>query len=112
MTEERKEIINVMKEMFTALNEKMDAKFDSIDAKFESMDAKFDDLQSQVKEIKLTLENETNRNIRLLAEGLTPLPDKVNRLSDDMEVVKFDVDIVKKVVTTHSSQIDKLRQAK
>lgn len=101
MTEEGKEIINVMKEMFGTLNNKIDVIGNDVS-----------ELKQRVTKIETTLENETNRNIRLLAEGLTPLPDKVNRLSDDMEVVKFDVDIVKKVVTTHSSQIDKLRQAK
>lgn len=101
MTEEGKEIINAMKEMFGTLNNKIDVIGNDVS-----------ELKQRVTKIETTLENETNRNIRLLAEGLTPLPDKVNRLSDDMEVVKFDVDIVKKVVTTHSSQIDKLRQAK
>lgn len=101
MTEEGKEIINVMKEMFGTLNNKIDVIGNDVS-----------ELKQRVTKIETTLENETNRNIRLLAEGLTPLPDKVNRLSDDMEVVKFDVDIVKKVVTTHSSQIDKLKQAK
>lgn len=101
MTEEGKEIINAMKEMFSSLNSKIDVIGNDVS-----------ELKQRVTKIETTLENETNRNIRLLAEGLTPLPDKVNSLSDDMEVVKFDVDIVKKVVTTHSSQIDKLRQAK
>ena len=63
----------------------------------------------------MSLENETNKKIQLLAEGFQVVPElseKVDTLSKDMEVVKFDVDIVKKVVTTHSTELNKFGVAK
>ena len=74
-----------------------------------------DTVASDVSNMKVSLENETNKKIQLLAEGFQTVPElseKVDSLSKDMEVVKFDVDIVKKVVTTHSTELNKLGVAK
>ena len=60
----------------------------------------------------MTLENETNKNVQLLAEGYLPLTEKVNALAEDMDIVKFNVDIIKKVVTTHSKELDRLGKAR
>ena len=65
--------------------------------------------------IKVTLENETNKKLQMLAEGFQSVPElseEVHSLSKDMEIVKFDVDIVKKVVTTHSTELNKLGRAR
>ena len=77
--------------------------------------AQMDTIASEVSNMKVTLENDTNKKIQLLAEGFQSVPEiseKVDSLSEDMEVVKFDVDIVKKVVTTHSTELNKLGIAK
>ena len=94
MTDETKEIIGVIKDMYNTFTER----FDKIDEK--------------ITKIETTLENETNKNIKLLSEGYLPMAEDVHQLKDDVEVVKFDVDIVKKVVTTHSTQINQLKKAK
>ncbi|WP_286472026.1 hypothetical protein, partial [Parabacteroides goldsteinii] len=72
-------------------------------------------LTADVSKIKVTLENETNKKIQLLGEGfqsVTEMSDTVQSLSEDVEIIKFDVDIVKKVVTTHSTELNKLGRAK
>lgn len=103
-----------------------DAKIDRLEAQTRGTDARIDSLEndfssklnrisSDVSKVKVTLENETNKKIQLLAEGFQSVPEiseKVDSLSEDMEVVKFDVDIVKKVVTTHSTELNKLGIAK
>ncbi len=61
--------------------------------------------------IETTLENDTNKKIQLLAEGYQSvggIPEKMERLSEEVEAIKSDVDIIKKVVTTHSTEFDKL----
>lgn len=60
----------------------------------------------------MTLENETNKNVQLLAEDYLPLTEKVDALAEDMDIVKFNVDIIKKVVTTHSKELDRLGKAR
>ena len=70
------------------------------------------DVKKRVVNIETTLENETNKNIQLLAEGYKPLTDSVNQIKEDVDIVKFDVDIVKKVVTTHSTELNQLKKAR
>ena len=80
-----------------------------------NLSVQMDTVASDVSNMKVSLENETNKKIQLLAEGFQTVPElseKVDSLSKDMEVVKFDVDIVKKVVTTHSTELNKLGVAK
>ena len=112
--------------MFSTLNEKIDSsqnEFKSGLAELQShisdvennLSVQMDTVASDVSNMKVSLENETNKKIQLLAEGFQTVPElseKVDSLSKDMEVVKFDVDIVKKVVTTHSTELNKLGVAK
>lgn len=104
----------------------MDAKIDRVEAQTHDTDTKIENLENDfslqlkgisadVSKVKVTLENETNKKIQFLAEGFQSVPEiseKVDSLSKDMEIVKFDVDIVKKVVTTHSTELNKLGMAK
>ena len=72
-------------------------------------------MSQKITKIETTLENETNKKIQLLGEGfqsVTEMSDTVQSLSEDVEIIKFDVDIVKKVVTTHSTELNKLGRAK
>lgn len=104
MNSETKEILESMEVLFNGLNKR-----------FDLVDDKFDEMNKRITKIETILENETNKKIQLLAEGFQSVPEiseKVDSLSEDMEVVKFDVDIVKKVVTTHSTELNKLGIAK
>lgn len=101
MTDETKEVLDVVKDMFLDLKKDINR----IESTLGSVD-------NRVTKIESTLENETNKNIKLLSEGYQTMAEDVHQLKDDVEVVKFDVDIVKKVVTTHSTQINQLKKAK
>lgn len=73
---------------FTSIDAKLesiDARFTSIDAKFDSVDARFTSIETElvsmdakITDLRLTLENETNRNIRLIAEGHLDLSRKLD----------------------------------
>lgn len=95
MADETREILEAVKQMYSALDSKIDSRFDIID--------------ERLSKIETVQENITNKNINLLVED--PITEKLNTLSEDMEVVKFDVDVVKKVVTTHSTELKQLRKA-
>lgn len=101
MTEETKEIIGAVQEMFLEL------KGEIVEVK-----ERLTNVEQLATKTALTLENETNKKIQLLSEGYLPLAKKVDALAEDMEIVKFDVDIIKKVVTTHSKELDRLGKAK
>lgn len=101
MTDETKEIIGAMQEMFQVLNTKID-----------NVENRLTNVEQLATKTAMTLENETNKNVQLLAEGYLPLPEKVDALAEDMDIVKFNVDIIKKVVTTHSKELDRLGKAR
>lgn len=96
MTEESKEIINVMKEMFS------------------EMDRRFIGLENEIKEVNMKIENEINKNIQILVDGHLQNTEKLQKLdtmAEDIEVLKFDVDVIKAVVTTHSSKLQAMKKA-
>lgn len=95
---------------------KIGDKIDEVDERLSGqINAVREELSKEILDIKLSLENETNKKIQLLGEGfqsVTEMSDTVQSLSEDVEIIKFDVDIVKKVVTTHSTELNKLGRAK
>lgn len=105
MTEETKEIIGAVQEMFLDMKQEMKQEIGEIREELA-------EVKQLATKTAMTLENETNKNVQLLAEGYLPLTEKVDTLTKDMEIVKFNVDIIKKVVTTHSKELDRLGKAR
>ena len=112
-------IFHSLEGQITKISEKIDETdkrlSGQIKAVSEEVSSTKEELSKEITGIKMSLENETNKKIQLLAEGFQAVPElseKVDSLSKDMEVVKFDVDIVKKVVTTHSTELNKFGVAK
>lgn len=107
MTDEA--IIEMMKQL---LDSKLDTLREDVNSRFDAIQQELAEVKIQTTKTATILENETNKNVQLLAEGYNPLANDVNQIKDDLEVVKFDVDVIKKVVTTHSSELNKLKKAK
>lgn len=112
MTEETKEIIGAVQEMFLDMKQEMKQEIGEIRLELA-------EVKQLATKTAMTLENETNKNIQLLAEGYQHLAEKTDALSEqvadlteDMQAVKSDVDIIKKVVTTHSKELDWLRKVR
>ena len=71
MTDETKQVLEVVKEMFEALN----AKIDGLGT----------EMKTRMAKIETTLENDTNKRIQLLAEGyqsVGAIPEKMEQLSE------------------------------
>lgn len=125
MTNETKEIIDAMQELFVNLRNDIDdiknrmgnvenTVTETRDGQ-ENLAKRINGIEKTVTKIEMMVENETNKKLQLLGEGFQSVPElseEVHSLSKDMEIVKFDVDIVKKVVTTHSTELNKLGRAK
>ncbi len=105
MTDETKEIIGAVQEMFLDMKQEMKQEIGEIRLELA-------EVKQLATKTAMTLENVTNKNVQLLAEGYLPLTEKVDTLTEDMEIVKFNVDIIKKVVTTHSKELDRLGKAR
>ena len=57
----------------------LETRFDALEKKVDSLDMKSDSQEARIANIELALENETNHNIRLLAENHGNLIDKPNQ---------------------------------
>ena len=143
MNEETKEVLNVVKDMFEVLtgqmkemksdlqnqikevkNEVAEIKNEVAEIKNEVAEIKNEvaEIKNEVAEVKqritkieTSLENETNRNIKLLVDGHIQNANKLEKLDkieEDVEISKTDIDVIKKAITTHSSQINQLKKVK
>lgn len=108
MTDETKEIIGAVQEMFLDMKQEIAG----VNQRLDHVEKELSETKQLATKTSLTLENEVKPQIQLLAEGYLPLTEKVDALAEDMDIVKFNVDIVKKVVTTHSKELDRLGKAK
>lgn len=86
--------------------DKMDERFDKTDERLDKMDEHFEKLDKSVSDIKLTLENETNRNIRLIAESHLTL----NRKLDDALKVDNEKELLLIRVNILENEVRKLKE--
>lgn len=67
--------LNNMNKQFDDVN----SKFDDINNQMSEMKADIQKMKNEIREISLTLENETNRNIKIIAEGHLALSRKLDK---------------------------------
>lgn len=102
-----------LSEQISSMDERissMDERISSMDERILSMDERISSLDNQMTDMRLTLENVTNKNIQIIAEGHLDLSRKlsealkvenekemlllrVNRLENDMRQVKHTLEI-------------------
>ena len=58
--------------------DKMDSRLDKMDSRLDKMDSRLNKVESKVTEVQMTLENETNKNISIIAEGHLDLSRKLD----------------------------------
>ena len=69
----------------------------------------------EITKINITLENETNKNIKILLEGQQGINEKFQKLdkvAEDVEEIKVKVTALEEVTRSNTSQIKELRIAK
>lgn len=67
--------LNNMNKQFDDVN----SKFDDINNQISEMKTDIQKMKNEIREISLTLENETNRNIKIIAEGHLDLSRKLDK---------------------------------
>lgn len=60
--------------------DKMDARLDKVEARLDKLEERLDKVERKVTEIQMTLENETNKEISIIAEGHLDLSRKLNNV--------------------------------
>lgn len=63
------EILKLILTKVEAIDAKFEARFDKIEARLDAIETRLNQLEADVKDIKLTLENEIRVNIQRVAEG-------------------------------------------
>ncbi len=73
--------------------------------KLPSMEHEICALREEIHDLKLHIENETDKNIRLLAENYVPAAKRYEAAIPKLEIIESDIDIMKKVITEHSKKL-------
>lgn len=101
-------------EMLLAMSDMMDKKLKPINEKLKELEPmneklkKLDQLENNLLKLSLCIENEIRPNIQLLAENYVPAAKRYELAVPEIEALKRDVDILKKVVTEHSKKLEKI----
>ena len=109
-------IAEIMKEINKPINERldkmdsrldqMDSRLDQMDSRLDQMDSRLNKLESKVTEVQMTLENETNKEIRIIAEGHLDLSRKL----DDALKVENEKEMLLLRVTHLENELRRLKQ--
>ena len=100
-----------LEQRFDGLEQRFDGleqRFDGLEQRFDKLEQRTDNLEKEIRKINLTLENVTNRNISIIAEGHLDLSRKLNeciRLSSDIKDKQEIQDIY---INMHNSKLKAL----
>lgn len=84
----------------------MDSRFDSMDSRLDSMDSRLNKVEKKVTDVQMTLENETNKSIRIIAEGHLDLSRKL----DDALKVESEKEMLLIRTTRIENEIRQIKQ--
>lgn len=71
-----------------------------------------EELSGRVTELRLHLENVTDKKIQILYEQYIPNAEKLDIATEKIERIELDVDNIKRVVISHSKEINELMKSK
>lgn len=90
---------------------KMESKMDKMDARMNKMESKLDKLDYDVRDVKLTLENETNRNIMRVAEGHLDLSRKLDealKIDNEKEMITIRLTILENELRRVKERVEQI----
>ena len=85
-----------------AISQLLDVK---LDAKLKS---ELQPLKDDIRDIKLHLENVTDKDIQLSAENYVPAAKRYEKAVPEIQAMQADIDIMKKVISDHSEKLKKI----
>ncbi len=100
--------MQTVKHKVTSMEDKvtsLDGRVASLDEKVASLDEKVASLEHEILKINVTLENETNRNIQIIAEGHLDLSRKLNEAIKISSDVKAKQEIQDIYINMHQNQL-------
>ncbi len=91
--------------------DKVDARLDKVETRLDKVDARLDKVEGKVTELQLTLENETNKNIRIIAEGHLDLSrrfDDALRVESEKEMLLVRMNRMETEIRRMKKQIEEI----
>ncbi len=89
---------------------KLDEMSQNINERFDKLEGRFDGLETDVRDIKLTIENELRKNISIIAEGHGILNRKLDEIIKQNEDRQFEREWIKLKINHLDSEMIKVKQ--
>lgn len=89
-------------ELLLAMSDLLDIKLKS------ALQSELQPLKDSIRDIKLYLENVTDKDIQWLSENYVPAAKRYEKASAQIDAMQTDIELLKKVVTSHSEKLQKL----
>lgn len=86
----------------------LEQRFDGLEQRFDGLEQRMDTLENEIKKINLTLENVTNRNISIIAEGHLDLSRKLDECIRLSSAVKAKQEIQDIYINMHDNKLKAL----
>lgn len=91
--------------------DKLENRFDKLEDRFDKLENRFDKVSSDIRDVKLTLENETNKNIMRVAEGHLDLSRKLDealKVENEREIIAIRVNILENELRRLKERLDQI----
>lgn len=79
-----------------------------LDTKKSIVQSELQPIKDDIRDIKLHIENVTDKSIQLLTENYVPAAKRYESSSAKIESIQTDIEIMKKVITEHGEKFQKL----
>lgn len=99
------ELLLALSEM---INEKLEIQLKPIREAIQENNKAIQENKNDLHNFRLYVENEIEPKIQLLAENYVPAAKRYEKAIPEMDEIKKDVDILKKVVAEHSEKLQKI----
>lgn len=86
----------------------LEQRFDGLEQRFDKLEQRTDNLEKEIRKINLTLENVTNRNISIIAEGHLDLSRKLDECISLSSSVKAKQEIQDLYINKHDNMLKAL----
>ena len=100
------------KEMLSAISNILDERFGNVYARMDKMDDRISEMDSRLEQkienIRIHLENDTDKKIQLLVENYVPAAKRFEKEADTISEMRTDIVLLKKVVQDHSELLHSL----
>ena len=101
---------------FDLLESRLNNKIDQLDKKIDGVELRLntridnveDRLGGQIRTLGIIIENEIKPQIKLLVQSYVPAAERFEKASTDIEDMKSDIRMIKKVATEHSEKMQRI----